>query len=51
MVAGRKVALGRAHAHTTVTTCAAERTLTIEAVDADTRTATPQASPSARKPT
>jgi hypothetical protein len=40
MVAGTKVALGRAHADTTVTTCVTERTLTIEAVDADTRTAT-----------
>jgi hypothetical protein len=30
MVAGHKVALGRIHAHTTVTIYVAERTLTIE---------------------
>jgi hypothetical protein len=36
---------------TTVTIYMTERTLTIAAVDADTRIATPQASPSARKPT
>jgi transposase InsO family protein len=38
MVVGQKVALGRAHAHTTVTVYVAERTLTIETGDADTRT-------------
>jgi transposase InsO family protein len=37
MVAGQKVALGRVHAHTTVTVYVAETTLTIEAGD-DTRT-------------
>ncbi len=38
MVAGQKVALGRFHAHTTVTIYVAEHTLTIEAGDGDTRT-------------
>jgi hypothetical protein len=38
MVAGQKVALGRLHAHTTVTVYVAETTLTIEAGDNDTRT-------------
>jgi transposase InsO family protein len=38
MVAGQKVALGRVHAHTTVTVYVAETTLTIEAGDGDTRT-------------
>ena len=38
MVAGQKVALGRIHAHTTVTIYVAEHTLTIEAGDHDTRT-------------
>jgi hypothetical protein len=33
MVAGQKVALGRIHAHTTVTVYVAETTLTIEAGD------------------
>jgi hypothetical protein len=40
MVAGQKVALGRIHAHTTVTVYVAETTLTIEAGDNDTRTTT-----------
>jgi hypothetical protein len=38
MVAGQKVALGRIHAHTTVTVYVADTTLTIEAGDNDTRT-------------
>ena len=38
MVAGQKVALGRVHAHTVVTVYVAERTLTIETGDGDTRT-------------
>jgi len=38
MVAGQKVALGRIHAHTTVTIYVADHTLTIEAGDNDTRT-------------
>jgi hypothetical protein len=37
MVAGQKVALGRAHAHQTVTVYVAETTLTIES-DGGTRT-------------
>ena len=38
MVAGQKVALGRIHAHTTVTVYVADTTLTIETVGGDTRT-------------
>jgi transposase InsO family protein len=38
MVVGQKVALGRAHAHTTVTVYVADTTLTIETGDGDTRT-------------
>ena len=38
MVAGQKVALGRAHAHTVVTVHVADTTLTIETGDGDTRT-------------
>jgi hypothetical protein len=37
MVAGQKVALGRIHAHTTVTVYVADKTLTIEA-GGDTQT-------------
>jgi hypothetical protein len=40
MVVGQKVALGRAHAHTVATVYVAERTLTIETGDGDTRTVT-----------
>ena len=40
MVAGQKVALGRAHAHTIVTVYVAETTLTIETGDGDPRTVT-----------
>jgi hypothetical protein len=38
MVVGQKIALGRAHAHTTVTVYVADTTLTIETDDGDTRT-------------
>jgi hypothetical protein len=38
MVAGQKVALGRVHAHTTVTVHVAETTLTIETTGGDVRT-------------
>ena len=38
MVVGEKIALGRAHAHTTVTVYVADTTLTIETDDGDTRT-------------